>query len=161
MYRAGIFHHHVPAQRAQATAAATGIATVEYDYVPQGYCWYIERYSVHCPTSGAVASVFVTNGASGTAALSSGFRVDYTTAGADAVGDSNTPIYVPEGYHLVIQWTSATSGDACVAAIQYAVHELDPLVQPIMSRQDMAQVEESHETPASPLTVGAVGEKAV
>lgn len=162
MYRMGVFEYHVPAMRAQGIANASGLATVAYDHVPHGYCWYVERYSVHCPTANSAAQVFVTNGATGTALLDPGYRVDYTTAGSDAVGDSNSDIYVPAGYHLVIQFTGATNNDVCVCAIQYAVHQLQPLAgEAITSGQDIRQLAEAHTyLGETPLTWSAVGPEA-
>ena len=160
MYRQGVYEYHVPMLGATATANASGIAKAGYGPVPEGYCWYIERYSVHCPTSGAVAAVFVAQGSTGTGAVDPSYRTDYTTAGADAVGDAFHAIYVPSGYHLVIQWTAATSGDLCVASIQYAVHQLNPNV--IGSRQDALQEHAAHQHLTSPLThVATAGERAV
>lgn len=160
MHREGVFDHHVPMQGSSALANSSGVAKVGFGPVPQGYVWYIERYSVHCPTAAAVASVFVVHGTTGTAAVDTSFRADYTTAGKDAVGDAFHAIYVPEGYHFLVQWTSATNLDQCVASIQYAVHELDPLVRGIMSGQDVRQLSESHESIMSPLTHSAIGNEA-
>jgi hypothetical protein len=160
MLRAGFYDHHVPMLGATGTATSAGVAKVGYGPVPEGYCWYIERYSVHCPTGAAVAAVFVAQGATGTAAVDSGYRADYTTAGADAVGDSFNAIYVPAGYHFIVQWTAATSGDVCTASIQYAVHQLDPHI--MTSREDVRQIQASHEHATAPVNDSAVaGRRAV
>ena len=157
MHRLGIFERHIPMEGKTASANSSGVAKVGYGPVPEGYCWYIERYSVHCPTAAAVAAVFVTLGATGTAAVDPSYRTDYTTAGADAVGDAFHAIYVPAGYHLVIQWTAATSADVCTASIQYAVHDLNPMQN--MSQHDIHLVNESHEHLSSPLVESATAQK--
>jgi hypothetical protein len=160
MHRQGIFDHHVPMLGSTGTATSAGVAKAGYGPVPEGYCWYIERYSVHCPTSGAVAAVFVVLGATGTGAIDPGYRADYTTAGADAVGDANSAIYVPAGYHFVVQWTAATSGDVCTASIQYAVHQIDP--SHMNSPQDLRQMAAAHQHAAAELNGTAVaGRRAV
>ncbi len=143
MQTAGFYDHHVPMLGATGTATTAGVAKAGFGPVPQGYCWYIERYSMHCPTAAAVAAVFVTQGSTGTAAIDPGYRADYTTAGADAVGDAFHAIYIPEGYHFTAQWTAATSGDVCTASIQYAVHQLNPQI--LSSPQDIRQVQAAHE----------------
>lgn len=157
MSRAGIYEYHVPMLGATATANTSGVAKAGFGPVPEGYCWYIERYSVHCPTANAVAGVFVVQGTTGTAAIDPSYRADYTTAGADAVGDAFHAIYVPAGYHLVVQWTAATSGDLCVASIQYAVHQLNS--REMMSPQDVAQLAASHEHAGAQLTSSATAGK--
>ncbi len=160
MYRQGVFEIHRPMEGRGGVASSAGIAKASYGPVPEGYCWYIERYSVHCPTAAAVAAVFVTQGATGTAAIDPGYRADYTTAGADAVGDAFHAIYVPAGYHFTVQWTGATSGDACTASCQIAVHQVDPMNN--MSRQDVRQVQAAHEHAATPLTeVATAGRRAI
>jgi len=160
MYRQGIFETHVPMYGQTATANSSGVAKVAFEPVSEGYCWYVERYSVHCPTVAAVASVFVTLGATGTAAIDTSYRADYTTAGADAVGDAFHAIYVPPGYRFVVQWTAATSGDICTASIQYARHQLNPMQN--MSQQDIQLVNAAHEHGSSPLVESATaGKRAV
>ena len=158
--RAGLYDHHVPMQGLTVNANASGIATAAYPPVPEGYAWYIERYSVHCPTSAAVASVNVILGVvsavAANAALDSSARADFTTNGKDSVGDANSAIYVPPGYSLVIQWTAATSGDICIASIQYAVHELEP--RRFMSPEDLRQVQAAAQHATAPVTGSATAE---
>lgn len=159
--RAGLYDHHVPMQGVTVLANTSGIATAVYGPVPEGYAWYIERYSVHCPTSAAIASVNVilgpVNAVAANAALDSSARADYTTTGKDLVGDSNSPIYVAPGYSLVIQWTAATSGDICIASIQYAVHELEP--RRFMSPEDQRQVAAAGQHATGPVTQTATAER--
>ena len=157
MHRQGVFVRHEPMEGKVASANSSGVAKVGYGPVPEGYCWYIERYSVHCPTAAAVASVFVVQGATGTAAVDTSYRADYTTAGADAVGDAFHAIYIPSGYHFLIQWTAATSADVCVASCQIAVHQLDPMGN--MSPQDVQLVNAAHEHLSSPLVEPATAQK--
>ena len=164
MYRAGVYDHHVPMQSATATANAAGLAKAAWGYVPEGYCWYIERYSGHCPTAATTVAVFVALGATGpSAAVDPGYQADYTKLGTgitDVVGDANQPIYVPAGYHFVFQWTGATSGDLCVASIQYSVHQIDSNI--IGTPQDALQEHAAHQSHTSPLTqVATAGERAV
>lgn len=158
--RVGLYNHHVPMQGLTVTANTSGIATAAYSPVPEGYAWYIERYSVHCPTSASIASVNVILGTvsqvAANAALDTSARADYTINGKDAVGDSNSAIYVAPGYSLVIQWTAATSGDICIASIQYAVHELEP--RKFMSPEDLRQVAAAGQHATGPVTQTATAE---
>lgn len=156
--REGIFDHHVAMLGASAVANSAGVAKAGYGPVPEGYCWYIERYSAHCPTSAAVAAVFVVLGATGTAAIDPSYRADFqTTTGGDVVGDAFHAIYLPPGYHFVMQWTGAANADVCTASIQYAVHQLDP--GHMMTRQDIRQIQASHEHAGSPVTETATAHR--
>lgn len=158
--RAGLYDHTVPMQGVTVTANTSGIATAVYGPVPEGYDWWVERYSVHCPTSAAVASVNVILGpvsqVAANAALDSSARADFTTTGKDLVGDAFSAIYVPAGYSLVIQWTAATSGDICIASVQYDVHEKNP--RHFMSPQDVHQIAAAHQHATSPVSESAVAE---
>lgn len=158
--RAGLYDHHVPAQGITSKANTSGIATNVYGPVPEGYAWYVERISVHCPTDGAVADVHVIlgtiNQVAANAALDTSARVDHTEDGDDAVADENSAVFVPAGYSLVVQWTSATSGDICVSAVQYAVHELEP--RRFMSPEDLRQLQAAHQHATAPVSQTAVAE---
>lgn len=158
MMRMGVFDHTRPAEPKSGTANASGVASLFYGPCPEGYGWYIERISVHCPTAAAVAHVCVA--LTPLSAVDYGSRMDFTTGGADSIADESTAIYVPAGYSLSIIWTAATSADVCTASVQYAVHQLDPRY--MMSPEDMREVQAAHEHPKSPLTHPAVaGERAI
>ena len=164
MHREGIFQTHIPALGATATASSAGVAKMRWGPVPEGYCWYIERYSGYCPTAAATAAVFVVLGSTGTAAVDPSYQMDSTIMAAaqtSVVGDANQPIYVPAGYHFVFQFTGATSGDKCVGSIQHAVHQLDPRVGN-MSSADVHQLQLAHQHNTAPLTdVATAGKRAV
>ena len=158
MYRQGIYEYHVPMTSASSPAASSGgVAHATWGPVPEGYCWYVERYGGHCPTAAAKQGVFVVNGAVPTTAIDPGYRADIATVAGDIVGDAFHAIYVPAGYYFVMEWTSATSGDICTGSIQYAVHQLNP--RGFASPQDTLQQLASHEHMASPLNVPATADE--
>ena len=161
--RDGIYDHHVAMQGASALANSSGIAKVGFGPVPEDYCWYVERYTGHCPTAATTVAVFVVLGGTGTAAIDPSYQADTTvlpTGVTDVAGDSNQAIYVPAGDHRVFQWKNATNNDLCVASIQYAVHQIDNRV--IGTPQDARQEYAAHQKLTTPLTeVATAGARAV
>lgn len=125
--KAGLYRYHVPMQGRVAKANASGIATAYYGPAPEGYCWYVERMSTNAPTAATRLDVMVAPEASFNDPAY--YRTDFTLSGSDAIADETQPPYVPAGYYLVFRWSGATSGDVCVASIQYAVHEMPPLTE--------------------------------
>jgi hypothetical protein len=121
-------------------ANAAGVATCFYGPTPEGYVWYVERLSSHAPTQATTLQVFASPDSTNT---DPGYRADFSGAAADAISDETNPIYVPAGYYLVFRWAAATAGDVCVAAVQIAVHQLNP--QYLMSPEDRVAVREAHE----------------
>lgn len=94
-----------------AVADAAGIATVIFP-ASQDFETFIDRISVR--TNSALIStarVFV-----GSVSFSN--QQDATTLGNENIADESSGIWVPAGSDLIIQWTGATVGAVCTAAIQ-------------------------------------------
>lgn len=122
MYRRGFYSHTAPMRGRMATANSSGVAVTSFGPCPPGFCWYVERISLHAPTAGTVAHVLVqpTN----TPTLDYADRADYTPTAQDDIADELNPIAVEEGYFLNVYYTGCTSGDIVTTSIQVGVQNL-------------------------------------
>lgn len=99
---------YVPIQK-QATADATGTATVALDPVEPGYMWLVDALSVRS-NSTADTRTLVWAGAR---------LMDGSDSGNFDFSDRNSPVLVVSSEVLQIVWTGATPGAVCNADGQY------------------------------------------
>lgn len=112
-------------QEGKTVTAAGASAQVAYGPCPAGVEWYFERVSVFSNTAGTpTAELYVLSAPALDPAGSRMSRADYTPNGKNDVLDEVNPMYVPEGYFLVVVWPSGLSAnDICSASAQVAVAE--------------------------------------
>lgn len=143
-----IYDHHEMGQEIIATANSSGIAQGFLGPCPEGYQWYVERYTNFSNTaknSGVLTELFVLT----TQQLSSDWtqtvgsragRQDVTNV-VNQGGDNSSPICVPAGYFLVALWTGLNANDVTEVSTQIAVHQLLPVLS---TPQDAAALALQH-----------------
>lgn len=101
----------------QATAAANGIATLEFDPVDQPFLWRIERMTTYLsdqnPPAGATCLVY-----DGPSLRPIRIR-DGSSSPALDIADQSAPITLQPASQLVMQWTGLTPGTVAYASVQY------------------------------------------
>ena len=152
MWRAGIYDHTEPGQAITATANSSGVAQGFLGPVPAGYVWYVERYTafVGAARSNGVVEVYalttnqLPSGYSATAGDRTGRQdaSNFTVVnGASfAVSDNFNPVFLGEGYYLVVGYTGLTNQDVAQLSTQISVHSI---VNYSQDRQTIKQEAES------------------
>lgn len=77
--------------------AVAGTATIEFAGPTVGFAWLVERIAVQ---GAGAAAVYV-------GAVDDAGFVDFTPTATQDIADNNSPIYVPGGTPLIVQFTGA------------------------------------------------------
>jgi hypothetical protein len=132
----GYFYSMQTDNRILATANSSGVATGYIGPVPEGFCWYVERYTTKTNSSGS-PTCEVYSISSQTVGPDILGRQDYTATGKNDISDNLSAVWVGPGMYLVAVWQLCTSGDLCQLSTQIRVHELPPVVA---TPYDLAQL---------------------
>lgn len=95
--------------------AAGGLATVEFDQVPDSELWMLERASVFCDSETPTTFAFYLDQVDPARVL------DYTNSGNSDVADESQPIQIPAGSILIGQWAGASAGAVGTVRVQYTI----------------------------------------
>lgn len=102
-------------------SGGTGIITCFFSFVPNGLFWAVDRISVKSDSATpTTCTVYVGQ-------IADEYIMDQTNAGNLNIADETSPIYVPPGQQLIIQWTGASVGAVGKATVQYQVRAPDDL----------------------------------
>lgn len=132
---AGYFHNYRNEDIIRAAFGSDSNAQGSLGPVPQGYCWYIERYTTRVATTAGVitaatplceVAVLSDQAVSVIGTWDRAGRQDYTANGKNDISDNESPLYAGPGQYLVAVWTTANSGEIAVLSCQIRVHQLEP-----------------------------------
>lgn len=127
----------------KATANASGNATGYLGPCPEGFAWYVERYTTYVLTSGSPqCEIYALNTPINVGNLplpdKSG-RQDWSADGKNDISDNKTPVYIEAGYYLVAVWTSCNASDPCQLSTQIRVHQMPPVVATPFDRGSLTE----------------------
>lgn len=91
-----------------AISNAAGVATIDFGEPPIGWEWRVERLGVK---GAGTATVYV-------GAVQDNQFSDFTPTATQDIADEASPIWVPAGENLLVQFTGAGVGTICVAIAQ-------------------------------------------
>jgi hypothetical protein len=103
-------------QRVISSAPAAGdVCQVEFEQVPLDELWLIERTVVQCTSTGATVAHLYQD-------VVDDLRVlDGTRVGNFDVADNASPLLLPSGSTLLVEWKGADDGAIGTALVQYVV----------------------------------------
>jgi len=95
------------------TPPGTGTLTAEFEPVPSGCLWLLQRITVMCTSTTATQAI-----------VYAGYPnpqnyVDATDRGNLDVADEAQPILIESNVPLVVQWTGASAGSQGTVRVQY------------------------------------------
>lgn len=112
----------------KAAASSAGQAVGSLGPCPEGFCWYVERFSCYVSTDATPTLELYVQSILDAVPIDKAGRQDYTPNGDNDAGGLSPAIFVGPGQYLVAVWASCTSGDKCQMSAQIRVHELMPVV---------------------------------